>query len=228
MLKLSIIHLMFGVILISCTTSQSSAVYSQHPEMAQTSTGLVSAEDKSNRFDVDDSDRKILFNAILSLTVDVPDSASAQIKSIAKQYHGYIHEIGTYRCVIRVQSNSLEEALNAIAELGKLQHKTIRGQDVTDDYLDYQIRLENAQQSRKRYLELLAKAENVEAALKVEKELERLNETIDLLKGKMNRIDHLSAFSTITINLKEKTKPGILGYISLGVYHSVKWLFVRN
>jgi hypothetical protein len=77
-------------------------------------------------------------------------------------------------------------------------------------------------------LELLAKAENVEAALKVEKELERLNSTIDLLKGKMNRINHLAEFSTITINLKEKKKPGIIGYVGIGIYRSVKWLFVRN
>ncbi|MBK6622314.1 MAG: DUF4349 domain-containing protein [Saprospirales bacterium] len=103
-----------------------------------------------------------------------------------------------------------------------------RGQDVTDEYTDYQIRLDNARKARERYLELLAKAENVEAALKVEKELERLNETIDLLEGKMTRIDHLSEFSTITIALKERKNPGLIGYIGIGLYYSVKWLFVRN
>ena len=82
--------------------------------------------------------------------------------------------------------------------------------------------------ARKIYLELLKKAENVETALKVEKELERLNETIDLIKGKMNRINNLAEYSTIVINLKEKKKPGIIGYIGIGLYHSVKWLFVRN
>lgn len=99
---------------------------------------------------------------------------------------------------------------------------------MTEDYLDFKIRLENAEKSRERYLELLSQAENVEAALKVEKELERLNASIDILKGKMNRIDHLSEFSTITVNLKEKKKPGPLGYIGIGLYRSVMWLFVRN
>ena len=109
-----------------------------------------------------------------------------------------------------------------------MQNKNIVGQDVTEEYTDYKIRLENAEKARKRYLELLAKAEDVEATLKVEKELERLNETIDLLKGKMKRINHLSEYSTITVNLKEKKKPGLLGYIGIAIYHSVKWLFVRN
>lgn len=51
---------------------------------------------------------------------------------------------------------------------------------------------------------------------------------IDLLKGKTNRIDQLDAFATITVNLKERKKPGVLGYIGLGLYHSVKGLFVRG
>ena len=122
----------------------------------------------------------------------------------------------------------MDAAVKAIARLGKIQNQSLQGRDVTNEYLDYEIRLDNAIKARERYLELLNKAENVEAALQVERELERLNETIDLLKGRMNRIEHLSTFATITVELKEKKKPGILGYIGLGLYHSVKWLFVRN
>ena len=60
------------------------------------------------------------------------------------------------------------------------------------------------------------------------RELERLNETIGLLKGRMARLDHLEAYSTINVELRERKKPGLLGYIGLGAYHAVKWLFVRN
>lgn len=35
-------------------------------------------------------------------------------------------------------------------------------------------------------------------------------------------------YSTITVSLSERKKPGILGYIGIGVYHAIKWLFVRN
>lgn len=162
------------------------------------------------------------------MAVEIPDTANAHIEKIAKKYNGYVNEIGTYKTIIRVESKHFEDAVGEITALGKLQHQNISGEDVTEEYLDYKIRLENAEKARKRYLELLEKAENVEATLKVEKELERLNEIIDLLKGKMNRLDHLSEFSTITIRLKEKKKPGILAYVGLGLYHSVKWLFVRN
>lgn len=172
--------------------------------------------------------RKILYDADLTLTVEMPDSTSPYIQAIAKRYGGYVNEIGTDRSVIRVESPSLDAAIEDISQLGRLDRKSIRGQDVTEAYLDYQIRLENAQQARGRYLDLLDKATTVDEILKVEKELERLNETIDLLKGKMNRIDHLDAYATITIYLRERQKPGILGYIGIGLYRSVRWLFVRG
>lgn len=172
--------------------------------------------------------KKVIYTSSINLTVKIPDSANVQIQSIAKKYNGYVQQSGTTLCVIRVEEKSLKLAEADISLLGRVDSKTATGKDVTNEYLDYVIRLENAQKARERYLELLAKAENVEAALKVEKELERLNETIELMKGQMNRIDHLSAYSTINVYLKEKKKPGLIGYIGIGLYQGVKWLFVRN
>lgn len=188
----------------------------------------IQSEQDENLLNTPPEQRKILYSAFLTLAVEQPDSTSKEISHIAEKFGGYANEIGTYQAIIRVKSDRLDEAVAAVSALGKVQNKRLSGQDVTAEYLDYQIRLENAQKARNRYLELLEKAENVEAALKVEKELERLNGTIDMLKGRMNRVDHLSAFSTITVTIKEKTKPGVLGYLGLGVYHAFKWLFVRN
>ena len=173
-------------------------------------------------------EQKIIYSAFLTLTVKNIDTTLSSIKAIAKQYKGYVSESGTSRAVIRVDSQFLNDAVADIENLGKVERKTVKGQDVTDKYLDLSIRLDNAEKARDRYLALLAKAENVEAALKVEKELERLNLTIDSLKGQRNKISHLTKYSTITVNLKEKQKLGILGYVGVGVYRSVKWLFVRG
>ncbi len=173
-------------------------------------------------------DRKIISSALLTLAVAQPDSTNRDLARIAERYEGYASQLGTYRSVIRVKSTHLDEALLAVRALGKVRSQRLGSQDVTDQYFDYQIRLENAQQARERYLELLAQAETVEAALKVERELERLNQTIDLLKGKINRIDQLAALATITVDLRERKKPGPIGYIGVGLYEMVKWLFVRN
>lgn len=205
---------LLAFVLNSCSTSKDYAYESSSISMED--------GDKLTR------ERKILYSARLSLAVENPDSASVHLAKIAKKYNGYVSETGTSITIIRVKSESLTPAVAEAASLGKLLDKNLIGDDVTEEFMDYEVRLENAEKARQRYLELLAKAENVEAALLVEKELERLNGTIDMMKGKMARFEHLEAYSTITVSLKERKKPGVLGYVGIGLYHAVKWLFVRN
>lgn len=174
------------------------------------------------------AEKKVIYSSTVNLTVKIPDTTNVHLADIAKKYRGYVQQSGTTLCVIRVEEKMLTMALDDIELLGKVTSKNMYGEDVTDQYADFGIRLENAEKARIRYLELLEKAENVQSALLVEKELERLNETIELLKGQMNRIDHLAAYSTITVYITEKKKPGVLGYIGIGLYKAVKWLFVRN
>jgi len=210
------------LVLVSCSGSR------KYAEVRSFEQDQKTAALEVNSSEAEVAQRKVLYSADLTLAVEQPDSTGKALGHIAERYEGYAQELGTSRAVIRVKSGQLEAALQEISSLGKVQNRSVSGQDVTEQYLDYQIRLENSQKARDRYLELLAKAENVEAALKVERELERLNETIDLLKGRMNRMDHLEEYSTITVQIKERKKPGVLGYIGLGVYEAVKWLFVRN
>jgi len=171
---------------------------------------------------------KIIYTAYLTLTVKEIDTTNSSIESIAEKYKGYVSTLGSSKSIIRVESQFLKAAITDIEALGKIDYKNISGRDVTENYMDTKIRLENAEKARIRYLELLAKAEDVKAVLLVERELERLNGLIDTCKGRLNNMDHLSQYSTITINLKKKKKPGVLGYIGIGVYKSVKWLFVRG
>jgi hypothetical protein len=218
----SIIFFLFAIVLLGSCAHERSAAY------AYDSGGGRLASNSDKFFEESKTDKKVIYNSTVYLTVKEPDTASVKINEIAKTYKGYVQQSGTSYCVIRVEQKLMEKAIIDISALGTVTEKQISGEDVTSQYLDYGIRLENAEKSRMRYLELLAKAENVQAALLVEKELERLNETIEMLKGQMNQIDHLSQYSTITIYLKEKKKPGIIGYIGVGLYKAVKWLFVRN
>lgn len=176
----------------------------------------------------DDFQKKIIYNANLSLNVKIPDSTNKELVNIADRYEGYAQSIATDYTVIRVRADKLEMALKDIEELGKIDYRNVKADDVTDAYYDFKIRLDNAERARSRYLELLAKAANVDETLKVEKELERLNGEIDLLKGKLTRIGHLTEYATVSIRLHEKVKPGVLGYVFVGLWEGVKWLFVRG
>ncbi|MBI5218284.1 MAG: DUF4349 domain-containing protein [Bacteroidia bacterium] len=210
-------------LLTGCATKQKAPSYNYGTKSELPYAGLSDEKQKQQ-----DDKRFIVYDAYLQLIIKDADTVNRHLAAIAKKYRGYVQTIGTKATTIRVVADSLNYAITDISKLGKIDHKTIRGDDVTDQYKDFQIRLDNAERARKRYLELLEKAQNVDEALKVEKELERLNGDIELLKGKINRLNHLTLYSTITVNFKEKIKPGILGYVFIGVYKTVKWLFIRN
>ena len=177
---------------------------------------------------VDRPARKIVYDAYLDLVVREPDTAVARIVALAEEFGGFVNQTSNRRAVIRVPAARRAEAIERIAALGKLRDKRLTGEDVTDAYLDYGIRLDNAEKTRARYLELLAKAQNVEETLLVEKELSRLTETIDLLKGRMQELNKREAYTLLTVSLNQKAKLGPLGYVFKGLYGAVKWMFVRG
>ncbi|MFH0892808.1 MAG: DUF4349 domain-containing protein [Bacteroidota bacterium] len=190
----------------------------------------ISGGDKANFMDgkkEDGIDKKIVYNASCDLKVKKVDTANAQLKRIAEKFDGYAQSLGPRTSVIRVKSANLNAAIAEIAKFGKQRNKSLYGNDVTEQYYDLALRLDNYERARIRYNELLAKASNVDEMLKVEKELERVNREIELLKGKLNLLKNQVDYSTITVYLTEKRKLGILGYIFKGMYVSVKWLFVR-
>lgn len=176
----------------------------------------------------DQNKAMVIYEADIHLDVKTPDSTTRSIQEIAKIFDGYVLESGSDETIIRVPAASFESAIDQISKLGKVIYASRKGQDVSQFYHDSEIRLDNALKARERYLELLSKAENVTAALLVEKELERLNNEIESTKAQMNNLEHRSKYSTISVRVREKVKPGILGYIGIGLYKSVKWLFVRN
>lgn len=172
--------------------------------------------------------RIVIYRANAELAVSNVDTVNSRLTELAKKYSGYVVVLGNRQSTIRVKANYLDKAFEDVLRFGKVKRKIVSGQDVTEEYNDYAVRLENANKARQRYLELLAKAENVEAALKVEKELERLNGDIDLMTGKLNRLTHLADYSTIEVEMTEKKQIGVLGYVGIGFYKAVRWLFVRN
>jgi len=221
-MKTQILLLVFASLFLFSCASQKGAAYSSARYLDENDNSGISGGAAG------EVKRVIIYNASVDIKVKNTDTTLVRLKAIAIKHGGYATSLGNTYASIRVKAENLNAALADISALGKVTSKSVSGEDVTDQYYDFAIRLENAQKARTRYLELLAKAENVEAALKVEKELERLNGEIDLLEGKINRLKHLEEYSTVTVYIHQKKKLGILGYVSVGLYKGVKWLFVRG
>lgn len=129
---------------------------------------------------------------------------------------------------VRIPAEKLNAFMDEVATMGEVESRNVYSQDVTEAYADMDIRLENAKKSRKRYLELLNKADKVSDILEIERELERLNTQIEQLKGQLNSYDKQIQYSSVSVRFFTKAKPGPLGYIFVGLYKGIKFLFVRN
>ena len=175
--------------------------------------------------------RRIILNGSMSMEVAKVDSAIDQLITIALKNDGYVVRSTFEETTIRVTAGNFKKVIDEVKSLGKLVDQELDGQDITDTYYDLEIRLDNAERTRTRYLELLANVHNINEGLAIERELERLNTQIDQLKGQLKRLDHLETYATLRIKHKqmdEKVKPGALSYVGIGVFKGVKWLFVRN
>lgn len=170
--------------------------------------------------------RIIIYDATLELKTKDGEGISKKIVELASKYEGYAVVSGNRFTKIRVLAKHFQKAISEIETFGEVGYKEISGKDVTEEFTDTKIRLENKTKARERYLELLKKAENVDAALKVEKELERLNVEIESYKGKIESLSHLAKYSTIQVRLSKKETLGPLGYVIWLIGKGIKLLFI--
>jgi hypothetical protein len=165
-----------------------------------------------------------------NLTLEA-DSAEAVLKAIAQLttgLNGYVVEQSSFSGRFRILSAQFDKAMAEIARLGDITSQNVYSQDVTDQYYDQQIRIDNLRKIRERYLKLLEAASNVDEAIQVEKELGRITMELDVLEGQQKRLTNQTEFSTFYIRIEKPVRPGPLGYIFYGAYHAIKWLFVWN
>jgi hypothetical protein len=114
---------------------------------------------------------------------------------------------------IRVHAPSFEPFLNMLKGKGKILSMNINAQDVTDQYVDTKLHLENREQLRRRLLGLLRnRTGRLSDILEVERELSDVTLEIDRIKGQLRYMDHQVAFSTVSLSLVspnfETARPG--------------------
>ena len=174
-------------------------------------------------------DRQLVRDAALALDVedgdDVPPALD-RARAITEGLDGYVAFEGPAEMLLRVPDARLDEALDRLSELGEVERREVRVADVTAAYTDLQIRLDNALALQARLRALLADAEGVQDVLAVERELSRVTTEVERLEGQLRLLQNQIAFSTVRFTVSEDVDPGPLGWVFVGLYEGIKWLFV--
>lgn len=199
-------------------------------QVATTSTLVASAARASDAENAQLQRRLVIKTADLTVVTDDPRGGFHKAQRMARQMGGFIHDASRsekrLRLTLRVPGPRFEEAVRRLGKLGLVEQRQVSGKDVTAEVVDLEIRLSNALKMRERYLALLQKAQNVAEAVEVQKELERVTESIERMKGQLALLRSQVNMATIRLTLETPTRPGPLGWLFYGTYRGVKWLFV--
>ena len=156
-------------------------------------------------------ERMIVRNGDMSLVVEDVTDARDEIAQLAVRLGGWVvssqisgeEEEMRGWISIRVPDETFDQALTEIRGLAvRVTSESTSSQDITEEYVDLQSRLKNAEATESQYLALLEKAVTVEDTLKIYAALTQIRYEIEQIKGRMQYLERISAMSLISIDLR--------------------------
>jgi len=168
-------------------------------------------------------DRKIIYNADMTLVVSDPAIAANDVEALVTSLGGYIANMNAYRggedlmfynITLRVPADQFEAVRSSLRDMAvRVEREGVNTDDVTDQYYDLDARLRTLQATETELLALLEETRErggeVEDIMSIYRELTNIQSQIESLQGQLNRLDKLVAFSTISVDLRsdELNKP---------------------
>jgi hypothetical protein len=192
-----------------------------------------------------DWERKIIRTATLNMEVEDYNKYYTLLRESVRRTGGYVateeQTRNEYRLentvTIKVPVAQFEEAMQLLAAgtgKDKVMERRINSQDVTTEVVDTKSRLEAKRQVRLRYLELLRQANKMEDILKVQQEINEIQEQIEMAAGRANYLNHASSLSTIQLTFYQVLSPSAPSTQNPGFFTRLwdafekGWAFIKN
>ena len=150
-----------------------------------------------------------------SMLIEVKNLTTSKnyIDSIVENSNGYYEKEvfrnsdyeQRYSLKIRIPSSKFIDLVQQLEEgKGAILEKNINAKDVTEEYLDLEIRLENNRAYLKRYTELLGKAQCIKDMLEIQERIRKIELLVDSNLGRIKYLSDRVNFSTLSIELFKK------------------------
>jgi Domain of unknown function (DUF4349) len=151
-----------------------------------------------------------------SLTI-VPtnyDQAAGAVSALVASRGGYIQKLDSeaqpdssrqVSITLRVPAKQMDSFLADLRKLGSVKAESRENDEVTDQYVDLDARLQNAQAGEQRLIQLLAtRTGKVEDVLDAERELTRVRGEVESMTGERNLLLHRVDYATVDLQLQEQ------------------------
>ncbi len=141
----------------------------------------------------------LIYKADFTMSVYEVEKAIDAVQSLAESNGGYLSRRDDRSITIRIPAGSFQGVVVEIGKLGDVTGRNVVSEDVTAEFRDLEVQLQNQLALRDRFQKLLEKAQKVDEALQIEKELGRVTEEIERIKGRLKLLSDLASYSTITV-----------------------------
>lgn len=182
--------------------------------------GDTGADSSSSDGQVDTSEipdsRKLIRNVDLSFETTDFDAFVQDIQSKTTALGGYIessdlsgnaytdrHRYAYF--TLRIPKPQVDTFLSFAEGEANLTRKYENTQDITLQYYDTESRKKALQSEYDRLLELMAKAESVDAVIAIEQRLSEIRYQLDSFESDLRRYDNQVDYSTVTVDVSETT-----------------------
>lgn len=156
-------------------------------------------------------ERMIIRTGEMSLVVADVMQARDEVAQLAVSLNGYVVSSRIWgeeqeirgQVSIRVPDEQFELTLTKLRELAiRVESESTDSQDVTEEYIDLEARLKNAEATESQYLALLDRATEVEDILNIYNSLSRVRTEIEQIKGRMQYLERTTSMSYISVRLE--------------------------
>jgi len=122
------------------------------------------------------------------------------------------------KMTIRVPNQNFDALMQSFGnDLGNVISKNVGSEDVTEEYTDVTIRLENKLTYLEKYRELVKKSTSTKDILEIQEKIRGLEEEIESSKGRLKFIDDRVKYSTLELTLiKNKPRNSVTSKIGFG------------
>lgn len=141
--------------------------------------------------------RMLIYSGHVRVEVARAGDASTEFLAKIEAWGGYLQKQTGTVLTVRVPAVHFDEAFKTVRDYGRVLSESREASDVTEEFVDVRIRVENARRSRERLLEVLKLAKKVEDILRVEKELSRVTQEIERLEGRLKFLRDQVSMSTL-------------------------------
>ncbi len=157
--------------------------------------------------------KKIIRDGSMTLKVTDLLTARKQVDSMVSAFGGYVgsesfnsyEQESSYILTIRMPAAHFDWLITRLEKgAGEVLVKDIHARDVTEEYIDLEIRLASKRKFIDRYNELLKKAATVNDMLEIGENIRKIEEEIESTEGRLRYLASQVSYSTLTLTLTQE------------------------